>query len=179
MTGVYTVGRSVVEGLFRASEREEDRQRKGRGGETSRRGEKHVAQATRASLLRVAVYLSSFPPPASPPLVVLYRVVLLCCLVYRESSTPARQCSPSVGFTGVGINRLSACFSEKTKSEESEESVYLNIIEAWRDSATFEAKYFDDGNNYFPWNLRQKRRNWNVGQFFSSLIRIPKMWTVF
>jgi len=113
MTGVYTVGRSVVEGLFRASEREEDRQRKGRGGETPRRDEKHVAQATRASLPRMAVYLSSFPPPASPPLVVLYRVVLLCCLVYRESSTPARQCSPSAGFTGVGINRLSQRVSSK------------------------------------------------------------------
>lgn len=93
--------------MFRASEREEDRRRKGRGGETPRRGEKHVAQATRASLPRVAVYLSGFPPPASPPLVVLYRVVLLCCLVYRESSTPARRCFPSVGFTGVRINRLS------------------------------------------------------------------------
>jgi len=92
--------------LFRASEREEDRRRKGRGGETARRGEKHVAQATRASPLRVAVYLSGFPPPASPPLVVLYRVVLLCCLVYRESSTPARRCFSSVGFTGAGINRL-------------------------------------------------------------------------
>lgn len=63
-----------------------------------RGGKARGVLATRASPLRLAVYLSSFPPPASPPLVVLYCVVLLCCLVYRESSTPARRCFPSDGI---------------------------------------------------------------------------------
>jgi hypothetical protein len=80
MTGVYTVGRSVeVEGLFRASEREEDRRRKGRGGETARRGEKHVAQATRASRRYGWLYIYRAFHPQHPPHLLCFTV--LCCYV--------------------------------------------------------------------------------------------------
>lgn len=79
-----------------------------------------------------AVYLSGFPPPASPPLVVLYCVVLLCCLVYRESSTPARRCFPSAGFTGAQ-NQQAPTRRASLARESVEESVsLLHVIEAQR-----------------------------------------------
>lgn len=71
------------------------------------RDEKHVVHRRRAPRPSyTSIGLSTLSPL---PLVVLYRVVLLCCLVYRESSTPARRCFPSLHPNKLRINRLLFC----------------------------------------------------------------------